>query len=135
MTATSNDNGLLIGGSREAAQDGALIDVRDPATGAVITQVPDGGAADVDRAVEAAEQAFEFDAWSVLSPAARARLLWNVADVMDAHADELAAWDPRPRAAVGRGAARRSPWNDLYTELKNVLIVLPEAASSNQRGA
>jgi acyl-CoA reductase-like NAD-dependent aldehyde dehydrogenase len=95
MTATSNDNGLLIGGSWEAAQDGALIDVRDPATGEVFTQVPDGGAADVDRAVEAAEQAFESDAWSGLSPAARARLLWNVADVIDAHADELAELETR----------------------------------------
>src|SRR4051794_23382839 len=87
MMATQGDQRLLIGGSWEPAASGAVLDVHDPATGEVIAEVPDAGAADVDRAVAAAEKAFESNAWRGLTPAARAQLLWKVADVIDAHAD------------------------------------------------
>jgi aldehyde dehydrogenase (NAD+)/betaine-aldehyde dehydrogenase len=90
MTATTSEHSLLIGGKRESASDGGVLDVYDPATGEVIAQVANGTAADVDRAVEAAQAAFESREWSGLSPAARARLLWKAGDVIEAHADELA---------------------------------------------
>jgi acyl-CoA reductase-like NAD-dependent aldehyde dehydrogenase len=95
MTLTAGDTGLLIGGAREQAADGAVLDVHDPATGDVIAQVPDGKAADVDHAVDAAERAFGSPDWSSLSPAARARLLWRAGDVIEAHADELAELETR----------------------------------------
>jgi acyl-CoA reductase-like NAD-dependent aldehyde dehydrogenase len=94
MTTTSA-NGLLIGGARGGAADGSMLDVHDPASGEVITQVPDGKAADVDRAVDAAQAALESAEWSGLSPAARARLLWKAGDVIEAHADELAELETR----------------------------------------
>lgn len=95
MTATTSENLMLIGGKRETATDGTSLDVYNPATGEVIAQVPNGQADDVDRAVEAAQDAFHSPEWSGLSPAARAQLLWKAADVIDAHGDELAELETR----------------------------------------
>lgn len=89
-TTLSREHQLLIGDARTNAADGSTIDVRNPATGEVIAQIANGGAGDVDRAVDAAHAAFDSSEWSDLSPAARARLLWKVGDVIEAHADELA---------------------------------------------
>jgi acyl-CoA reductase-like NAD-dependent aldehyde dehydrogenase len=63
--------------------------VEDPATGAVITIVQGGGAAEVDAAVHAAHRAFEQD-WRWRPLAERSRLLLEGAAVLEAHADELA---------------------------------------------
>ena len=40
--------------------------------------------------MEAATRAFHDPAWRDLTPAARARLLWRMAELIDAHADEIA---------------------------------------------
>jgi acyl-CoA reductase-like NAD-dependent aldehyde dehydrogenase len=63
--------------------------VEDPATGEVITVVQGGGAAEVNAAVEAAHRAFEHG-WRWRTPAERAAFLLRGADVLEAHADELA---------------------------------------------
>jgi acyl-CoA reductase-like NAD-dependent aldehyde dehydrogenase len=63
--------------------------VEDPATGDVITVVQGGGAAEVNAAVEAAHRAFEKD-WRWRTLAERAAFLLQGADVLEAHADELA---------------------------------------------
>jgi aldehyde dehydrogenase (NAD+) len=49
----------------------------NPATGAVIATVPDGTAADVDRAVSAATAAFP--AWAATDPAERAAVMRRIA--------------------------------------------------------
>ena len=84
----SSDKKLLIDGAWE---DGALgqIPTLDPATGKVLTQLARGGPADVDRAVAAARKAFE-GPWGAMLPMARAQILWRIADVLEAHIDELA---------------------------------------------
>jgi len=53
----------LIGGKWQDAQDGKTLDVEDPATGKVITQIASAGKHDVDLAVSAAQEAFD-GAWS-----------------------------------------------------------------------
>jgi acyl-CoA reductase-like NAD-dependent aldehyde dehydrogenase len=63
--------------------------VENPATGAVITVVQGGGAAEVDAAVEAAHHAFEQD-WRWRPRAERARMLLDCADVLESHADQMA---------------------------------------------
>ena len=63
--------------------------VEDPATGEVITIVQGAGVAELNAAVEAAHSAFETD-WRWRTPADRAALLLKSADVLEAHADELA---------------------------------------------
>jgi phenylacetaldehyde dehydrogenase len=82
------DAEMLIGGEWVAAKDGARIPSIDPATGATIGHLPDASAADVDRAVRAARAAF--DGWATTPPAARAAILWRIADLIEQHIDELA---------------------------------------------
>ena len=68
--------------------------VENPATGEVLMVVQGGGAAETDAAVRAAHQAFESD-WRWRTPQERGRILMRCADVIEAHADELAALETR----------------------------------------
>lgn len=62
----------------------------DPATGAVLTSLSRAGQAEADRAVAAASKALLSPEWAQMLPAARQALLWKIADLIEAHADELA---------------------------------------------
>ena len=86
---------LLIGGRWVDAASGAEFKTHDPATGEVLGVVADAGVADVDAAVAAARQALIDPTWKNLAPAARARLLWKVADLIELHTDELAELETR----------------------------------------
>lgn len=66
-----------------------LLDIINPATGQVISQAPDGDAAVLDRAVEAARRAFP--AWRDTPRDQRAGALHAIAGVLGDHAEELAA--------------------------------------------
>ncbi len=79
---------LLIGGERLDAADGRTFATRDPSNGREIAQVAHGGPEDVDRAVAAARGAFA--AWSVAPGAERERLIFALAQAIEAHAQELA---------------------------------------------
>ncbi|HEY2057457.1 MAG TPA: aldehyde dehydrogenase family protein [Amycolatopsis sp.] len=74
---------------RAVPVDGPVIEVLNPATGAVVATVPDGTAADVDRAVAAAAAAFP--GWAATPPAERAAVLRRLAAVLGARGKELAA--------------------------------------------
>lgn len=77
---------LLIGADwREGA---AHLPTIDPATGRTIGLIADATDADVDDAVAAARAALP--GWSATMPADRARILWRIADLIEAHIDELA---------------------------------------------
>jgi len=84
----SYDYGLFIGGEERPAQSGAVIDVRNPATGEVIGQVADAGPEDVAAAVAAAAGAAE--AWAGTSQARRAGYLYDLAALITERAGELA---------------------------------------------
>jgi phenylacetaldehyde dehydrogenase len=81
---------LLIGGSWVDPVADQVLPVVNPATGAVICNVAEGGAADVDRAVDAALAAFADPAWRRMATSDRAQLLWRLADLIDEHGDEFA---------------------------------------------
>lgn len=81
---------LLIGGEWTAASGGQTFPTLNPATGEQLGEVALAGVEDVDRAVAAARAAFETGPWSKMSGEERGRLLWKLADLIDAHADELA---------------------------------------------
>jgi len=68
--------------------------VQDPATGELLAAVQGGGAAEVNAAVEAAHRAFEGD-WRWRTSAERGVLLLQCADLLEAHADELALLESR----------------------------------------
>lgn len=81
---------LLINGEQCDALSGRTLDVYNPATGEVITQVPAGDKADIDAAVAAARAAFDDSAWSRMKPGERERLLWRFADLIEQNAELLA---------------------------------------------
>jgi phenylacetaldehyde dehydrogenase len=86
---------MLIDGERVPAHSGRTLSVQDPATEAVIAEVPAGGAEDVDAAVRAARAAFEGRRWLSLDPERRAQVLWAIADLVERHRDELAELETR----------------------------------------
>jgi 1-pyrroline dehydrogenase len=77
----------FIGGQWVDAASGATLTVDNPAEDVPIATVPASGQADVDRAVEAAAEAFE--SWSLTTPQTRSLALLRIADILDANADEL----------------------------------------------
>ncbi len=81
----------FYGGAWQAPQSGAMLDVENPATGESLGQVPNGDAADVDRAVAAAAAAFP--AWRDTPAQSRAQCLRDAAAVLREHRDELAWLD------------------------------------------
>ncbi|HEX8391955.1 MAG TPA: aldehyde dehydrogenase family protein [Longimicrobium sp.] len=81
---------LFIGGEWQDAASGKTFDTINPATAETLTQLAEGGADDVDRAARAARTAFESDAWQKLDARKRGRLLYAIADGLEARADELA---------------------------------------------
>ncbi|CAG0957955.1 succinate-semialdehyde dehydrogenase / glutarate-semialdehyde dehydrogenase [Rhodocyclaceae bacterium] len=78
----------LIDGAWTAADGGAVVPVRNPATGATLASVPDMGAAETRRAIEAAERALP--AWRALTAKKRSAVLRHWYDLIVAHADDLA---------------------------------------------
>lgn len=75
---------LLIGGEWVKPARPEQIDVIDPATEARLATVAGAGAEDVDRAVKAARQAFRGE-WSRLTSYERTRLIWKLADELEAN--------------------------------------------------
>lgn len=80
--------GVLIDG--EWVPTAQSFPTTDPATGAELALVAEAGPTDVDAAVASARAALTAPAWAGRTGAQRARLLWRVADLLEAHLDELA---------------------------------------------
>jgi aminomuconate-semialdehyde/2-hydroxymuconate-6-semialdehyde dehydrogenase len=85
--------GHFIGGEFVDSVDGATFDTVSPIDNTPIATVAEGSAADVDRAVAAARQAFA--QWAAMAPAERAVILHRVADGIEARLDALAEWETR----------------------------------------
>lgn len=89
-----------IGGQFE---DGAArFDSIDPATGTAWAQMPEAGAADVDRAVQAAEAAFFTPSWADMNASQRGKLLMRLADLVTEHAPRLAELETRDTGKIIR---------------------------------
>lgn len=65
--------------------------MRAPATDKVIARIPAGQAKDVDRAVDAAERAYNSVWGERCSPRERGRMLMKLADLFEEHADVFAS--------------------------------------------
>lgn len=93
-TFLDSSPGMTVGEEFDApGVRGESLEVVDPATERVIASIPAGDATDVERAVAAAEVAFEDGRWSRLDPARRGELLWRLADLIDRDAESLAQLD------------------------------------------
>lgn len=93
---------LLIGGRLVEPLSGRGYQVENPATEALIAEVPDAGVEDVDAAVQSGQRGYR--GWAGLPPRERARALRRLATVLAEHADELATLDAidcgHPRTAM-----------------------------------
>jgi succinate-semialdehyde dehydrogenase/glutarate-semialdehyde dehydrogenase len=87
-TLSGRDYRLLIGGQWGGAADGARFPVQNPATGELLAEVPDAGAAETRAAIEAASAALP--AWAATPAPARAELLRRAAALMLERREHLA---------------------------------------------
>ena len=95
-------------GANWTRPDTKTLPVYDPATGSVIEELPLGGAADVDAAARAAVAAFA--GWSKTPVMERVRLMFRFRDLLDRHAEQIAAIITRHHGKTldeARGEVRR----------------------------
>ena len=85
---------MVIGDSQRTAVSGEAIDVVNPASERVETQVPHAGTEDIDLAVNAARRAFE-QSWGRMSGGERGQLMLKLCDAVDGHREELAMLETR----------------------------------------
>ena len=89
MTSTqSRTLSMLVDGEWAPAASGATAETVSPATGEVIGAVPQGDRSDAQRAIAAANRAFE--GWSRMTAFERAAKMHAVGDVIERRRDELA---------------------------------------------
>lgn len=87
---------LLIDGRFVDSASGKKFKTYDPRTGDVITEVAEGDAEDINRAVSAARRAFDEGPWPRMTAYERSKILLRFADLLEQHTEELAAlesWD------------------------------------------
>jgi aldehyde dehydrogenase (NAD+) len=88
---TRGPHRMLIGGDWVESASGSTFATLDPASGEEIAQVPYAEAADVDGAVKAARAAFDEGPWTgKMTAPQRAKVLYRIAELISANADELA---------------------------------------------
>ncbi|XP_032445139.1 mitochondrial 10-formyltetrahydrofolate dehydrogenase [Xiphophorus hellerii] len=90
----------FIDGKFEDAENGKSYDTINPTDGSVICKVSYASVADVDRAVAAAKEAFDFGPWGRMNPRDRGSLLYKLADLMEEHQEELATIESIDSGAV-----------------------------------
>jgi acyl-CoA reductase-like NAD-dependent aldehyde dehydrogenase len=79
---------IYIDGAWVASSGTGKIDVYDSTDGSVIGSIPEGTAADVDKAATAARAAF--DAWAATSPEERGKYMARIGEGLAARMDEIA---------------------------------------------
>lgn len=82
--------GVWIDGRFRPGTSAQPLTVYNPSTGQPLCEFIPGGRDDANLAAASARQAFDDKRWRSLPPAIKTRILLKVADLMDAHADELA---------------------------------------------
>ncbi|RYV51812.1 gamma-aminobutyraldehyde dehydrogenase [Pengzhenrongella frigida] len=83
----------FVDGAYADAASGRTAEIVDPSTGAAYATAPVSDANDVDRALQAAKRAFA--GWRDTSPGERQRALLQIADAIDARADEFVTVESR----------------------------------------
>ena len=73
----------VIDGRETPSADGRSFEVRNPATGALVERVAEGGAAEIARAVDAAQRAFDDGRWSRIAVRERYRVLNRLAQMLE----------------------------------------------------
>ena len=106
--------GHIIDGVEVDSLDGKRFDTINPWTRAKWGEVAEAGAADAERAVASARTAFDEGPWPRMGRTERAKLIHQLADLMEEHADELARLDSLDMGkpiTQARHDVARSVWN------------------------
>lgn len=94
LAATLNlETRAFIDGEFVPAVSGSTLTSINPATGETLAEVASCDTADAERATQVARAAFESGAWSRCDPGKRKRVLLRLAELVNAHRDELALLD------------------------------------------
>ncbi len=109
------DVGLWIDGTSVPAENRQAFPVIDPGRGEAFGSAARGEAADIDRAVEAAQRSFRSAAWHDLDPFQRGRLLWSWARKVEAEADHLARL-----LSLENGKPLRHARDEVHTTIRNL---------------
>ena len=131
---------MLIDGTWTGSASGAVLSVENPAKRRPIADIPRGAAEDVDRAVQAAQKAFQ--GWSKTPPRQRGRMLLRIAEALEARIEEMARTialetgnalrtQARPEATLTADIFRY--FGGLAGELKGETIPLGDAVLSYTR--
>ncbi len=81
---------MLINGKWVNSISGKTFPTYNPATGEILAQVAEGDREDIELAVKAARKAFDQGPWRRLTASERGRLIWKLADLLEAHTEEFA---------------------------------------------
>src|SRR5580658_8956661 len=81
---------MYINGEFVESAGGGWLPVCDPSTEEIIAEVPDGNAADIDKAVRAARAVFDGGPWSSTTAQERGRLLFRLAEKIRQESAKLA---------------------------------------------
>ena len=100
MTQDRTQYDLFIDGAFTASSGTDTIAVEYPYDGSVWAHVPNGTHADIDTAVSAARD--QFSAWRDTSPTRRREVLYEIADAIDDHTDELAELETKQNGKLIR---------------------------------
>ncbi|KKK37816.1 aldehyde dehydrogenase [Mesobacillus campisalis] len=100
---------LFINGKWQQAASMGTFDVHNPATGDVVAEVAKGSAEDVDKAVQAAREAFDNTEWKNMGPQERSKVLYAISHQIAAHGEELCYLE----AISSGGTVRRIGSNDI----------------------
>src|ERR1700684_4441358 len=98
---------MLINGNWVNSISGKTFPTYNPATGDVLAQVAEGDREDIEQAVKAARKAFDKGPWRRLTSSERGRLIWKLADLLEAHTEEFAyleSLDNGKPLTIARGA-------------------------------
>ncbi|WP_038818733.1 aldehyde dehydrogenase family protein, partial [Pseudomonas syringae] len=93
---------MCIDGQWVDALSGKTFDSLNPALAEPWAQLPDADEADVERAVQAAQKAFESPAWRGLTATARGKLLRRLGDLIADNKEQLAQLESRDNGKLIR---------------------------------
>ena len=138
MTSTQTRTyGMLVDGEWGPAASGEAIDTTSPATGEVIGTVAQGDRSDAQRAIAAANRAFE--GWSRMTAFDRAAKMHAVGDAIERRRDELARTltldqgKPLESEAYGEVDELVEYWRMAAEDAKRLGGELPNSFSPNKR--
>ena len=80
---------LFINGEWRPSVTGKYFSVENPFNGKTIAHMADADESDVASAVQSAEEAFKNGPWTTMPNSDRSKILWRIADIVEARSMEL----------------------------------------------